>query len=247
MKDTITYRNKFCALCNAVDFVSDLIKWRLEILCGTVLELPDKNLLITIKEKQCEIVFKPPNVQTVQRCEITPYNISTCNVTGKWTRYDADIELACQSFIDPFNLTYRNYFCYMCNIAELSPPESWWCQDGRDFTLDTNPPFSALLDLNVINDMKKDEELHCDENTQFEDNKLVRYNFPEGTQRCNNVASTSIHRHCTLITLQRCFDVDGVALTLLQCDDVAFTFLQYCIDWSCFYHYHYPKSHKNET
>lgn len=166
------YRNKYCALCNSVDSSLPLRSWLLEINCERVLKMPDKNLLSSLADRQCNIVYKPPDKIPVENCIKIPYTISRCNVTGKWKYYNELIERGCLSFIDPFNLTYMNYFCYLCNTAE--PANPLICTLPQvDNIEDVAPPCSAIMSLDVINSMIQDTSLDCNINTQFEDNKLV--------------------------------------------------------------------------
>ena len=170
----VTYRNRFCALCNNIADWSYLLSWDLEINCGTILQLPDKNLRQTIKEKHCNMNFMPPKSIPVDECKIIPYTISECNVTGKWERYDPVIEARCHSFVDPFNQTYANVFCYLCNTLMENQLEPSICQFPEVDNLgDVSPPFSAILDLDVINSMAREDTLYCNKYTQFKDEKLV--------------------------------------------------------------------------
>ena len=170
----IHFRNKYCAICNGMTNPDHLSNWMLEFNCQSMLKLPDKNVMISMKEKKCNIVYKPPDNIPGQECKVTPFTISRCNVTGQWRNYDAMVERGCHSFIDPFNLTYMNYFCYLCNSAEKLPYEELRCQaPSHDIIQDITPPFSALMDLNAINNMLQDQRLGCNTETQFEDHKMV--------------------------------------------------------------------------
>ena len=170
-----TYRNRFCAMCNNIEDLSSLSSWDLEITCGTILQLPDKNLLQSIKERQCNIIFTPPRDTDVSTCEIVSYSISECNVTGNWEMYDQVLEDGCSSFVDPFNQTYANVFCYLCNTPVADQLESSVCVNPEVDNLDSiSPPFSAILDLDVINSMVMEDTLYCNKYTQFRDEKLVR-------------------------------------------------------------------------
>ena len=167
------YRNKYCALCNGFDNYLYMSTWTLEINCQRILTIPDKNLLSSLEDKQCNIVYKPPENIPVQECRKISFSISRCNVTGKWKYYDEIIERGCLSFIDPFNLTYMNYFCYLCNTAETALSNPLICTTHIDNIEDVIPPFSAIMSLDVINSMAQDTNLDCNMKTQFEDTKLV--------------------------------------------------------------------------
>ena len=176
-KETVTYRNKYCALCNEVDFIRTSSNWQLDINCETVFDWSNPSIIKAMEENKCEVIFVPPTGAITKTCEKRPpYYISTCNVTGQWQKFDEAIDVACRSFVDAFNLTYRNYFCYLCNTAEpLAPVIDMECQlTHNDFVLNIVPPFSALVDLDVMQDMNDEPKLSCDKHTQFEDKKLVR-------------------------------------------------------------------------
>ena len=167
---TVTYRNKFCALCNGVDFIATLFKWHLDIRCRSHLDMWDKNLMRKLKESECEVIFKSPDEVDTNKCEVVPpYHISSCNVTGQWGVYDETTELACHSFIDPFDSKYQNYWCYLCNTAVPQEPETMFCQTPDNVVSDIAPPFSALVDLDVIQAREREVVLQCDKETQFED------------------------------------------------------------------------------
>ena len=176
---TVTYRNRFCALCYMFDDDINLYSWSVEFHCGTILQLPDKNLLRTVKEKQCNLNFIKPDGILVDECQIVPYTISECNVTGHWQQYDPMIEAGCHSFVDPFNLSFANVFCYLCNTDESGQSALSICNSiAHDNWADVSPPFSAILDHDVIKSMTEEETLFCNKYTQFKDEKMVRnYNI----------------------------------------------------------------------
>ena len=174
---SVTYRNHFCVTCNGI-FGEDMDSWNIEFQCRTILQLPDENLLQTIKEKQCNINFIKPAKTPVDECEIVPYVTSECNVTGKWQEYDPVIDAGCQSFIDPFNLTYANVFCYLCNTERSDQSEPSICNfPSQEIFSDVSPPFSAILTLDAIMSMTKldtsVDTLQCNKTRQFKDEKMV--------------------------------------------------------------------------
>ena len=172
----VVYRNIFCAHCNGITDSSDLRIWDFELGCDDVLQLPEKNILSKMEEFNCSIMFNPPVDLYLEYCSIPSYSISRCNETGLWPVYDAMTDLACNAFMDPFNFTYKNYFCYACNVRTPLTIDELWCTDAwfdidiGDFT----PSFSAILNLDKIRRWENDEILNCDTARQFEDYKLVR-------------------------------------------------------------------------
>ena len=170
---SIHYRNKYCAVCNDDDDSSSRVSWMLEVGCQSKLSMSDRPLFSSLTDHKCNVVYKPPNDIRVQECEVIPFTVSTCNVTGKWQHYDAMIEQACRSFIDPFNSTYMNYFCYVCNTEEEWSNETSIC-DAKPLEMrnDVTPPFSVVLSLDAIANMMQDTTLGCDAR-QFNDYKMV--------------------------------------------------------------------------
>ena len=176
------YRNRFCAYCNDISQKSFLTDWRLEIICNEPLLhfLTEETFLQTIKENRCNIFFKTPYIEGTRKpftemCKEQIYTISKCNVTGLWSAYNETTDIACDSFVDAFNMTYKNYFCWLCNTNGHLPKDRWKCRDpdmGAGASI--NPPFVAILDLSAVKTKDENtEELKCDEDNQFEDRKMV--------------------------------------------------------------------------
>ena len=82
------------------------------------------------------------------------------------------IEAACHSFVDIFNQTYRNYFCYVCNTDNPEPPELWSCE--RQNKIDA-APYSMDLSIDLISQIEDGVVLGCDPETQFVDLKQVAH------------------------------------------------------------------------
>ena len=176
----IHYRNMYCAFCNGQYDTLDFGKWKLEIHCHEVIPLTVVNLLATLKDKKCNIIFRlPDNLWFQNECTSwPPYTISRCNETGLWPVYDEITESACDAFVDPFNFTYKNYFCYLCNMPDQDFLEDWRCRKEFGQINDVSPPFFAILDLEVFKKIsEKAPELNCDTEVTFEDLKLVRHSI----------------------------------------------------------------------
>ena len=85
------------------------------------------------------------------------------------------IEAACNSFLDIFNRTYRNYFCYLCNTANPDPPEHWTCEAPRDQPDQSDAArYSVDLSVDLIEKIEDGVVLNCDPETQFVDLKKVK-------------------------------------------------------------------------
>ena len=162
------YTNKFCAVCNGVTGPNDIKHWSVEVYCNKTITFTYETLLSTVEREQCNLFFKPPNRVPVQNCNRLSYRISTCNETGLWRTYNKTIEYACNVFVDPFNSTYKNYFCYVCNALEPIPHDSWRCMDTLNSEDYVFPAFSFSATLDVLKQLKDDLLLECN-TTQYQD------------------------------------------------------------------------------
>ena len=110
------YKNIHCARCNGKGDTNIMATWSLKIHNDVFNKFPEKDLLAKIRSSKGNIFFVPPDYIMVDACFLPPYTISRCNVSGLWSSYDEYIVQSCNLFIDPFNSTYKNSFCYLCNI-----------------------------------------------------------------------------------------------------------------------------------
>ena len=170
--NTFHYRNIYCSLCNGLS-TSDISFWQVEFYCSDVISLTDDNLLDKVAEKKCNIFYKSPESVPLEDCGIPAYSISECNETGLWTAYNETIQLACDLFVDTFNLTYKNYFCFLCNTGIPDREQHGRCKT-KDDIVDVTPPFTAIFDIGSTNIADDDDSLGCDFLTQFRDSKMVR-------------------------------------------------------------------------
>ena len=180
----VLYRNIFCAQCSGVFNSTNLLSWDISLECDGTPQLQAGNIFDQMRDHNCSAVFKPLNNIAVQKrgmsaklgayCLDFTYKISTCNETGLWPVYDATTDTACNSFIDPFNRTFKNYFCYLCNVERPIDIETHFCRQGGDHINRVTPSFNAILDINKIRRWDNGDTLACDPGTQFEDYKLVR-------------------------------------------------------------------------
>ncbi|XP_069114790.1 uncharacterized protein [Argopecten irradians] len=116
----ITYRNVFCAICNSRQ-EENLIAWSANVNC-TSSSTPEPKSLRELMEsvasnKQCNLLFEPPRNMTLAKCD-TLGLVSECNVTGRWTVFDDDMDRACTSYRSVYRSTYQNIHCYMCNVND---------------------------------------------------------------------------------------------------------------------------------
>ena len=181
----VLYRNIFCAQCSGVVNSTNLLSWDISLECDGTPQLQGGDIIDKMRDHNCSAVFKPFNNRAVQKrglaeklgskCVGFTYTISTCNETGLWPVYDATTDIACNSFIDPFNITYQNYFCYLCNIERPQDIDKHVCRSALDNINRITPSFNAILDINKIRRWDNGDTLACDPGTQFQDYKLVRY------------------------------------------------------------------------
>ena len=157
----ITYRNIFCVYCNGVEGVPIFIDWYLQILSDNAVFLPNLNLLTDTESNRDNVLLIPPHYVMVQPCDPNfSYEISTCNETGLWKRYEEDIETACHSFIDPFNNTYKNYFCYLCNEDEPET-EDLKCKRRVGVSDGALSTFAPVVTISDITGQQQSQKLEC--------------------------------------------------------------------------------------
>ena len=163
-KTMISYKNKYCALCNHVSR-SDLIFWEVDVVCADIdgkeetiqlRSLSDVNKL-TNEDSDCNTVFEVPHglqnrEPSIQQC--IPY-VDRCNVTGDWKQYNAEMETLCMSYMSVYK-GYKNIHCYLCNgLGILSIVEA--CEhDSASWEPST---FVTLLDFNNLEVAEDDETL----------------------------------------------------------------------------------------
>ena len=168
-----TYKNRYCANCNGVNASNDVLNWDTELMCNGSLTLTDHHLYDRMKELNCSLFFVPPAGISVDECDEPGYSIAECNATGLWPQYDEMIEKACHAFVDPFNMTYQNYFCYVCNTDQLFPQHDWYCPTIDRVIDEVMPSFVALINLEAVKKWQNEETLQCNLFNQFPDEKKV--------------------------------------------------------------------------
>ena len=168
------FRNKYCVLCNNIDLNVNILYWNLDIYADTFIKFPEKNILNRIRSNRENIFFIPPMfIQTSQPCKMPEYTISKCNETGLWGQYDEHTELVCNSFIDPYNHTYKNVFCFICNRGFTDPEfyRNATCNEKPMYDAQ-KPGFRAMVSRKSVLGYLSEEELSCG-TRQYYDTTLV--------------------------------------------------------------------------
>ena len=173
------YINKYCAQCHAESESTEHIFWEFEVHCDHSISLNYDRILSIMEENGCNIFFIPPLFTDVEGCNIPSYTVSRCNQSGLWAEYNDTLVRACLAFIDPFNQTYQNVFCYLCNTDVTVTPQrssDWSCNDPFDVEDDQGPLFSMRLRHEALERRKNFDQLKCDLTRQFPDYKSVSRN-----------------------------------------------------------------------
>ena len=94
------YRNKFCAECHLV--TSNVKEWSLEAKCTSDVYASLDNLESFFLSNKCQLTNREPDKLNgkLPGCEVPKY--TTCNETGLWKNFDADVKWACNTFEAPF-------------------------------------------------------------------------------------------------------------------------------------------------
>ena len=115
----LTFKNKFCALCNDI---KQFIPWKLNFTCDIKFNFTTtvNEIVTTAIKHQCSISYIPGQSLSdkVKPCKESLL-INKCNVTGTWEQYNRNVEYACGRLNNPLP-PYRNIFCYMCNPPKMS-------------------------------------------------------------------------------------------------------------------------------
>ena len=172
------YRNIYCARCNGIMDGDALPRWGLKLHCMQYLKLKEYDLLQNIARHRCNILFMPPpNVRYSRECKPQTYMVYQCNVTGLWHRHkNTIIASACDAYVDVFNGTYKNIFCYFCNTNtsyEGCSLDLSSCVGMKSSFISPKPLFTTKLYRNSLE--STDPTGDCNPTTKFNDSKNVSY------------------------------------------------------------------------
>ncbi|KAI8793438.1 adhesion G protein-coupled receptor E2 [Biomphalaria glabrata] len=157
----VTYYNKYCAECNNASY---LVSWSVKIECYHYLYIykslePNELLRLSLDNAStCNVKDHVPDANSSYLTCDKSNNwfdkvIGVCNITGKWTLYDSDVERLCSQIaghsfrVRKQSLSYSNVFCAICN-SEQYP----YLKSHCSFTLPgiishELPPFTILLNF----------------------------------------------------------------------------------------------------
>ena len=164
-----TFRNRYCAYCNNIDMSVLIESWSVEISCDHSLSLMTSDLFTAAMEKKCRFTFIPPEYLVYSECITPEYTIADCPESED----DNAIRQACNSYVDPFNRTYKNYFCYLCNVKTRIPPQDWTCPEPQRGSPDDSAVFRGTFFLDNIRRLEAEERLDCRGSDQYLDHKKV--------------------------------------------------------------------------
>ena len=126
------YRNKFCAECHRV--TSNVTEWQLEVKCTEDIYTYFDSLKSFFLSDKCQLTSRQPDTTSFKSCAVPKY--TTCNQTGLWPKFDADVNWACQIFEAAFFTrelqgrdtnqldVYKNAYCYVCNVDSIQNTET---------------------------------------------------------------------------------------------------------------------------
>ena len=155
----LNYYNHRCAECNGVENYKfwdlNLESFSYEWSLSNCL-----NALSRGKLKDCKIGFTPPKEMNILDHVCSHDLVSSCNVTGYWAQYDAELEHACHMWFSPVldeigQLEYTNIYCAICNGVNYAPTDV--CYGMATNISDGSPPvpLGSQNALSMILDYEK--------------------------------------------------------------------------------------------
>ena len=148
----LNYYNYRCAECNGV---RDYIHWNLK-LKSSYNERSLSHCLSAVAgypQKDCVLSFTPPKEMKIIDHVCSSETILSCNISGLWSKYDAELEQACHTWFSPTldifgDLTYANVYCAMCNGVLPAPTDV--CQVPEWQRTDLFESLSMILDYKRV-------------------------------------------------------------------------------------------------
>ncbi|KAH9520288.1 Adhesion G protein-coupled receptor E3 [Bulinus truncatus] len=160
----ITYFNRYCAECNSA---TEIVSWSSYTECDHYLHLYkavdeiDFYKLSRHAGSSCNVT-ESPSWNVSNHLYFSTYHdwfgpvIDRCNVTGRWSAYDPDVESACFKMsgfvytVRKDQLRYSNVFCAICN-SEAYPNFKTSCESKvGNQPYQGDPPFTVLLNFHGL-------------------------------------------------------------------------------------------------
>ncbi|XP_060073132.1 uncharacterized protein LOC132552950 [Ylistrum balloti] len=116
----LPFRSACYATCHGYDVTTS---WYLDTSCTSFYDLnycsSFQEISTVLNNSNCNIQYGQDSVTDYK--PTTDVIINTCNVTGFWDTYDADVDKLCARLgpeMGRHSLTHSNVFCYICNPSE---------------------------------------------------------------------------------------------------------------------------------
>ena len=140
----LNFYNHLCAECNGA---YNYLFWDLNLEAFTY----ERSLTTCLnamsegRHSDCRIGFTPPKEMNEIDHVCSLGLVSSCNVTGRWLQYDADLEQACASMFSPvLNKAglpeFANVYCALCNGVSVPDDVCF----GTTNTSDVLPPLPPI-------------------------------------------------------------------------------------------------------
>ena len=156
------FENKYCALCNGV---GESLPWNIRTTCKDILAVSLSETVDFILSNPCSIINEAPKMlmDVTNRFVCLLPEITQCNETGAWEKYDQNLDIACNALMQTVvsysdvdhtrrGRVYKNVFCFICNIGE-SPPAL--CQKRSKSRSVYPSGFTALFDFKFLTQPKE--------------------------------------------------------------------------------------------
>ena len=161
------FENKYCALCNGV---GESLPWSIRTTCKDVLAVPLSETVGFILSHPCAIINEAPEMlmDVTNRFVCHLPEITQCNETGAWEKYDRNLDIACNALMSTFvyenehqRRVFKNLFCFICNMGG-SPPTL--CQKLFEPLFVIPSGFTALFDFAFLTQPKESNTVEggCD-------------------------------------------------------------------------------------
>ena len=174
------YRNRFCAYCNGLSD-EDIVFFEPVLACNenpSIEEISDVRQILSLvlvggasSRQPCDMLFRKSTNITASYC--TPTH-NRCNMTGLWTTYSLEIEMACLSYsskIMYMNTLFENMYCVICNGYSVETVEPLCDEWSMSDSSGDPSPFTGLLKLETTG-VEIGTNIICSHNEFYDDQKV---------------------------------------------------------------------------